>query len=187
MQEFNKGAAVLAAFPVFLAAWVYSGSNTPGASVRPAFSEVTITMDGNSERPKQTTSNSTGSAKFTWTATSPISYRITVKALTGVPTAAHIHGPANSEGTAGPIVTFKLDSVVPNGTIAVGSIDSTMSKVPLDSLKKLMNNGNAYVNVHTAKYPAGEIRGQFKGENNRNRETEKPRNREDMRREDLNG
>jgi hypothetical protein len=29
-----------------------------------------------------------------------------------------------------------------------------------DSLKVLLNNGNAYVNVHTAAHGAGEIRGQ---------------------------
>jgi len=166
MDGSNKGTAVLTAFPLILAAWVYTGSRPQpvgAVPVRRAFSEVTITLDGNQERPKQTTSNSTGAAKFTWTQTSPITYRIEVKALTGVPTAAHIHGPADAEGTAPPIVTFKLDSVVPNGVIAVGTIDSTMAKIRLDSLKKLMNNGHAYVNVHTAKYPNGEIRGQFKG------------------------
>ena len=34
--------------------------------------------------------------------------------------------------------------------------------ISLDSLKKLITSGKAYVNVHTAKNPAGEIRGQFK-------------------------
>ncbi len=165
MTGLKNGIALLAAFSLSMASWTYGGPHSAGAAAPPgrAFSEVEISLDGMSERPKQTTARSTGTAKFTWTRTSPISYVIKVKALSGVPTAAHIHGPADAEGTAGPVVTFKLDSIVPNGTIAVGSIDSTMATIRLDSLKKLMENGHAYVNVHTAKYPAGEIRGQFKG------------------------
>jgi hypothetical protein len=157
----SRTGATLAAFPLALAAVAWAGTHPVVET--PALSETTVSLDGMSERPKPTTTRSTGTAKFTWTQTSPISYRIEVNSLSGVPTGAHIHGPADREGTAPPIVVFKLDSVIAHGTIAIGSIDSSMVKVSLDSLKELIDDGMAYVNVHTAKYPDGEIRGQFKG------------------------
>ncbi len=52
---------------------------------------------------------------------------------------------------------------VASGTVAEGSIDLTKDVSPGisgDSLKALLNNGNAYVNVHTAAHVPGEIRGQ---------------------------
>jgi hypothetical protein len=48
-----------------------------------------------------------------------------------------------------------------NGIVARGSItNANNAGVSLDSLRVLFNNGNAYVNVHTAVNPGGEIRDQ---------------------------
>jgi hypothetical protein len=66
-------------------------------------------------------------------------------------------------GEAGPpIVTFPVKAAA-SGKIADGTIDLTaaMTKgVSSDSLMVLLNNGNAYINVHTAAHGGGEIRGQ---------------------------
>ncbi len=61
-----------------------------------------------------------------------------------------------------PVLTFTVKPVA-DGMVADDSVDlmKEVSKgVSGDSLRTLMANGNAYVNVHTAKYPGGEIRGQ---------------------------
>jgi len=69
--------------------------------------------------------------------------------LTSAQTDAHIHGPA-APGVIGPIL-FPL----PNGNVS----DFLISLTPTDVSN--LKNGQLYVNVHTANFPNGEIRGQF--------------------------
>lgn len=85
--------------------------------------------------------------------------------------AAHIHKGKSTEN--GPIVvnlfipskaTGKVD-----GTLAQSSINSTSLIGPLKGkqltdLVKLINDGQAYVNVHTTQNPPGEVRGQITSE-----------------------
>ena len=70
--------------------------------------------------------------------------------LTGPATAAHIH--MGAKGVSGPVV-------VP----LCGPCKSPLSKTVSISASVIaaIKKGKAYVNVHTAKYPAGEIRGQL--------------------------
>ena len=74
---------------------------------------------------------------------------------------AHIHhAPA---GKNGPIAVWLYKGKVTkkvNGLLSQGTI--TNKTVNLDSLRTWMNNGDAYVLVHTKKYPGGEIRGIIK-------------------------
>lgn len=165
MINLRNRVALLTTLPLIVVPLAYSGHKPARTAdlLNNTVAEMTITMDGASQRPTKVITDATGTAKFSWAGTGPISYVITVKKLSGVPTGAHIHGPADAETAAGVLVPFKLDSVIPNGTIATGSIGpNTRMSITLDSLKKLMSSGHAYVNVHTAKNPAGEIRGQFK-------------------------
>jgi aldose sugar dehydrogenase len=69
--------------------------------------------------------------------------------LTSSQTDAHIHGPA-AAGVIGPIL-FPL----PNGNVS----DFLISLTPGDVNN--LKNGLLYVNVHSANFPNGEIRGQF--------------------------
>jgi hypothetical protein len=120
-------------------------------------------MNGRAETPANT-SGGTGTATFTLVGNS-LEYVVTAKGLTGAATAAHIH--VGKAGVAGPpIFTFAIISgTATSGTVAKGSIDLSkpvMAGVSGDSLKTLLDNGNAYVNVHTAAHPGGEIRGQIK-------------------------
>ena len=58
---------------------------------------------------------------------------------------------------------FEINKVG-SGKLAEGDIDlskAASSTVSGDSLKVLLNNGAAYINVHTAAHPGGEIRGQI--------------------------
>ena len=118
-------------------------------------------MNGAAETPPNT-EKATGTATMTL-ANNQLRYTITVKSLSGQPMSAHIH--AGKVGVAGPpVYTFTINSIT-SGTLAEGSIDLTkdVSKgVSGDSLRVLLNTGNAYVNVHTSAHAAGEIRGQLK-------------------------
>lgn len=80
-----------------------------------------------------------------------LSWRITFRNLTGKAAAAHIH--LARPGKAGPV------AVPLCGPCRSGARGS--AKVKARTLTALLNGG-AYVNVHTAKNPAGEIRGQIR-------------------------
>ena len=116
-------------------------------------------MNGATETPPNT-EKATGTATLTL-AGNQLRYTITVQGLSGPATAAHIH--LGKVGVSGPpVYTFTIKKIA-DGTLAEGSVDLTKdvsTGVSGDSLKVLLNNGNAYVNVHTAAHGAGEIRGQ---------------------------
>lgn len=135
---------------------------TPPPPAPPSEEHYGATMDGLSERPVTVNTGATGSADFTLKADGTIAYTITVTGLSSNPTAAHIHGPADMNAAAGPLLPFNGLAQTMTGTIASGVIDAAMVQgVGIDSLKALMRNGMAYVNVHTATNKDGEIRGQI--------------------------
>lgn len=115
-----------------------------------------------SERPPRTSSAS-GMATFRVTG-DRADYEVTATGLSGAPTVAHLLiGPR--EATAGQVIV-RLALAAPTGTIATGSIDLGHSitfnntTISGDSLRALFDNGGTYVNVYTAAFPGGEIRGQ---------------------------
>lgn len=83
---------------------------------------------------------------------SKLQWKLTYKKLTGKATAAHIH--TGKKGKAGPVV-------VPLCGPCTSGISKTV--VLKSSVVNAMKKGDAYVNIHTAKNPAGEIRGQIRG------------------------
>jgi hypothetical protein len=88
-------------------------------------------------------------------------YTITYSGMTGNLTGAHIHAPAATGVNAQVKVPFDVTGAGTSGTLTgtfTGTNDATISP---DSLDKLMTSGNAYVNLHTATNPGGEIRGQL--------------------------
>jgi len=122
----------------------------------------TATMFGTNEIPANTSAG-IGSAIFIDN-TTQIDWTMTLDNISEV-TASHIHGPALPNANAGvifnlyipPAPTGALNNFTASGTITSG----TNPNVSLDSLRTLMNNGRAYVNVHTTPIPAGAIRGQI--------------------------
>lgn len=76
-----------------------------------------------------------------------VSWKITHQGLTGDATAAHFHGPAKVGENAGPIVDISTNMME-------GAADVTAEQL------QMIREGNTYLNVHTAQYPDGEIRGQ---------------------------
>jgi CHRD domain len=106
----------------------------------------------------------TGTATFTLNGKS-LSYRVTVRGLSGNAAASHIH--FGAAGTNGNIVYPFSAAAVQNGEVASGIIDLTLpvsngqASISGDSLLTLLNRGLLYTNVHTAAHPGGEIRGQI--------------------------
>jgi CHRD domain len=117
------------------------------------------TMNASSETPPNS-SGATGAATFILNG-NELHFELTVSGLSGAATMAHVH--VGAKGASGPpIYTFDIKKMA-SGTLAEGDIDLSKdvgTGVSGDSLKTLLNNGNAYVNVHTAAHPGGEIRGQ---------------------------
>jgi hypothetical protein len=116
----------------------------------PAFADM-VKMKADlkaSEEVPPTESSATGTAEVTLdTAANKVSWKITHENLTGDATAAHFHGPAKLGENAGPIVDITAN-------IMEGSADVTADQL------KMISDGNTYLNIHTAKYPDGELRGQ---------------------------
>ena len=123
------------------------GQLSPVAAVR-------IGLRASQERPKP--KGNVKRARGTFTAavaktgsTGVITWRLTFSRLTGKAIAAHIH--SGRRGVPGPVI---VPLCAPCKTGVRGR--TTVSASVLSDLE----SGNAYVNVHTRKNPAGEIRGQ---------------------------
>ena len=126
-------------------------------------------LDGVKEVPP-VDANATGSAGFSQPHLNNMSYGIQLSDLEKV-TAAHIH--LGKEGQNGPVIVtlFKADNDTGtgliNGQLVGGSISNDMLEGPLAGkavevdLIKAIQDGEAYVNVHTTDNPNGAIRGQI--------------------------
>ena len=135
--------------------------------VDPSFNKNSlIKLSGANEVPMVMT-DATGVAKFQVTKDgSGIDFQINVDGISDV-RFAHIH--LAKAGSNGPVAfTLRGDKVVGpvSGVYAKGTITSSMLSGPLLGgdliiLREAMRTGNAYVNVHSDKFPGGELRGNF--------------------------
>ena len=115
-------------------------------------------------------STATGTATFTIVGNT-LTYAVGVTNLTTTPVGAHIHSGATTAN--GPIIFdfFPTGTTIPtaltNPALASGTIDLTSANISNrpnvtisgDSLRKLLAANQLYTNVHTTRFPAGEIRG----------------------------
>jgi hypothetical protein len=98
-------------------------------------------------------------------------YRLIVHNLYDV-SMAHIH--VAPPGENGPVAVWlypsappaqpipgRFDGVLGQGTITDANLVGPLADMTLADLLDAMSAGNTYVNVHTAQYPCGEIRGQI--------------------------
>ena len=112
--------------------------------------KVSASLKGTTEVPP-TTSKGTGQLTGTYdTATKVLAYDVTYSDLTGPASAAHFHAPAPAGKNAGIEVPI------------TGSLASPIKgeKTLTEQQAKNLADGMTYFNVHTAKNPKGEIRGQ---------------------------
>ncbi len=82
-------------------------------------------------------------------ASSVLKWRVTYTGLSGPATMAHFHGPALPGANAGVVVPFPSAASPAEGA-------ATLTPAQITDLMA----GKWYVNIHTAQYPGGEIRGQ---------------------------
>ena len=135
--------------------------------------KMSTTLSGSEETPPDS-SRATGSYQGTVASNNrTISYRLTFSKLSAKATAAHIH--AGAKGVAGPVVVWFCGgggrkACPANGGTVTGFINPAnvlaggdVKQGDLGSLIKAIQAGNTYVNVHSTKYPGGEIRGQIQG------------------------
>jgi len=91
-----------------------------------------------------------------------LEYELSVEDIVDV-TATHIH--IGEEGENGDIVvTLEHDDESSDGTITEDDLEGPLAGGELDELIELIEDDNAYVNVHTEENPDGEIRGQLEEE-----------------------
>ena len=121
-------AALLATAPIAIAETVQLKADLKGSSAA-AKGDAAVTYD-------------TASKQVTW--------RITYSGLSGPPTAAHFHGPAQPGANAGVAVA------IPNPATAPVQGSAMLTEAQAADLL----GGRYYINIHTAANPGGEVRGQ---------------------------
>jgi hypothetical protein len=112
-----------------------------------------------------------GVAYFT-VAGARINYTVIWSALSGPATAVDLHGPAAANDVGAMLVSIPLDANPLNANygVSMGSFGAAdirpingQPAITVDSLVKLLGNGNAYMDVHTSAFQGGEVRGQVEG------------------------
>src|SRR5688572_12492149 len=118
-------------------------------------------LNGANERPTAVTTTATGTFNATLEG-DVLSYTLTFGGLTSNSNGAHIHGPATTAQAIGVLVDFSAAGATPPRIITLGSTGGTASgsvilnaatshtaTVNGDSLRKLLDLGLLYVNVHS--------------------------------------
>jgi CHRD domain len=132
----------------------------------PGVQEFDAILTGASEVPPVQTSASGFAELEVEEGSDNMEYAIIVMNIDKV-TMAHIHQGSSTE--AGPLVATLFNASTPtgsmmeidltNGFITSANLEGPLQGKQLSDLIALMQNGQAYVNVHTEQNPEGEIRG----------------------------
>ena len=155
---------VLGAGGLAVAAGIIAACNDDSTSPNTTTVTYVSTMSATSEIPPSVGSSGTGTATYVLNGRM-ISYTVTVNGLSDTAIASHIH--VGDSQTNGAIIVPFNPAHIKTGQLASGTINldqpivSGSSSMTGDSLLALFNSGNAYTNVHTVPFPAGEIRGQI--------------------------
>jgi glucose/arabinose dehydrogenase len=136
---------------------IHTGAN-PSGEARGQLTPVSMiaAADGPAERPTAVVSTGDAIGLFALVG-SQLDLNITYRALSGVASDAHIHGPASASGTAGVLI-----GLTPFNGGGFGASGIVAGSTPLSgSILSSVVDGLTYINFHTATNPSGEIRGQI--------------------------
>jgi len=132
------------------AALALSGAAVGGNQAKPTTFTAALNVGQEIPHPKGTKAGAAG--KFAATLTgSTLKWRLTFTHLSGAAAAAHIH--AGKKGKSGAVL---VPLCGPCSSPASGAATLTAAQ------RSALASGATYVNVHTAKNPNGEIRGQIR-------------------------
>lgn len=113
----------------------------------------TVPLTGPEEVPP-VDNTGTGSAVITYDpATQLVTWTVSASGLSGPPTMAHFHGPAD-KGANAPVIVWLTTKGSPVESPFKGQATLTPDQA------QQFTAGKWYINVHTAAHPTGEIRGQ---------------------------
>jgi hypothetical protein len=126
----------------------------------------TAELSGTAVRPGTVTTDATGTLTASLDQrTSQWSYTVGWRTLSSAPTSVHLHGPADASGVAEVLADLHNgETELTPTSAATGVLDFSVAVTPTvsgDSLRKLLNAGQVYVDVHTLNNSDGEIRGQL--------------------------
>lgn len=135
----------------------------PAFALSAASTKFHASMNGKQETPAGS-KTATGTATFTLSSDGKkLSYVLKATKLSGRPQAAHIH--LGQPGKAGAVIIAlktKPFSVPAKGTVTKSQFSASGNVKSFASAIKAMRAGKTYVNLHTKKFPGGEVRGQVK-------------------------
>jgi len=167
-------ATLFVALALSLATAAFASTSNPSSSWYNA------ALSGDNEIPAVET-DASGSVQFKLDKEAQtLEFRMQVRRLDGL-TQAHVHFGSRREN--GPVAAFLVDPIEPpagpqQGTIARGVItaDDLVGQFAgeWDRFVSALRTGRLYVNVHTADYPGGEIRGQIRENSSMSRPVSPP-------------
>jgi hypothetical protein len=153
---------------------ILSACGSDKSTSPPAKIIYTATLTGAAERPTAITTTATGSWRGELDPqTNTMTYTLSYTGLSANSNLAHIHAQSDASTTANVVLNFanfagSTTFFTPGSTSGSAAGVVNMSggtvqglSITGDSLKKAMDAGMAYVNVHTTAHTGGEIRGQI--------------------------
>jgi len=146
---------VLVMFATISLVGVACSDNNTTTGIPAGLSVFTATLNGANEKPTAVTTTAAGSAIVTILG-NQLSWKVDITSAIDSITAGHIHhAPIDSAG--GVRVNF---NPTPTGLAFTGTATQGSATVA-DSIIAFIQAGKSYVNIHTRKNGAGEIRGQL--------------------------
>ncbi len=130
------------------------------------FEKKGIILSGAQEAPPNNTSTALGKMDVFYSkGLRTLTFSVDWSGLTGPVTAMHIHGLAPTGFSTGIVQTLSTSAIVrcpTSSTTACGRYAGTMQVDGFVVKEEDLINGMYYVNLHTAAFPGGEIRGQIR-------------------------